>query len=246
MVAIPNRLADELFRESALRQAPEIRRYLPISLYMPGIITSPDMPDDTVHQIRGAYHRVRQRPRIGMYETVDGTVPVELDPSNSPYLGVTEFERYNGRARPKRIGINRKVRGRKAGRVAEHELMHAVSTPLLDYMDVGHHTRTLIMESYAEFGGIKADPRGKGEILTTTPYTPSVKFGMYVDKFYRSTDGASGYEAFIRDIQRNRSARRTLQHLGSNIKEAMARGEDPIRATEKDYQREMAAVRKAA
>ena len=246
MVAIPDRLTDELFTEGRRQTGHYAGKYFPVSLYMPGIVTSPDMPDDTMHQIRRAHQRVRERPRIGMYETVGGTVPVELDPHDSPYLGVTEFGRQYGKIRPTRIGINRRVSGRKAGRVAEHELMHALSAPLLEYMDVGHHTRTLIMESYAEFGGIKADPANKSEILDTTPYTPAIKFGMYVDKFYRSMDGSTGYAAFIMDIQRNRSVRRTLQHLGSNIKEAMARGEDPIRATEREYDREMAAVRKAA
>ncbi|MBI2579512.1 MAG: hypothetical protein HYW27_01285 [Candidatus Aenigmarchaeota archaeon] len=102
------------------------------------------------------------------------------------------------------------------------------------------------MESYAEFGGMKAAPHERHEIILKTPYTPAIKFGMYVDKFYRSEDGSRGYAAFIRDIQKNMSARQTLLHLGDNIREAMSRGEDPIRATEEHYEREAAAARKAA
>ena len=244
---ISNRFVGELFSES--RRPPELRieKYLPTSLYMPGIVTEPGMPDDTVHQIRQAYREVRNEPPVGIYKKRDsGVVPVHLDHESVPYNGVTEFGRYGREIRAERVGINRKVRGSKAKRVAKHELRHVKSTPLLDYMDVSDYTRTLLMESYAEFGGIKASPGEKSEIMLTTPYTPAVKFGMYVDRFYRSEDGSRGYASFIRDIQKNKSVRQTLLHLGGNIKEAMSRGEDPIRATERDYEREMSAIRKAA
>ncbi|MBI2173453.1 MAG: hypothetical protein HYT73_04605 [Candidatus Aenigmarchaeota archaeon] len=221
MAAIQDRLADELFLERRPDMpTPEFRKYLSHASYMPGIAPDSSVPGDLVHQIRQAHEEVRMEPRVGITEERHyGRIPVQID-RNPPYLGVTEFKPTYENGRPRITATN--------------------------YMDVGHHTRTLIMESYAEFGGMQAAPHERDEILTTTPYTPAIKFGMYVDRFYRSEDGARGYAAFIRDIQRNRSARRTLQHLGSNIKEAMARGEDPIRATEKTYEREAAAVRKAA
>lgn len=251
MAAIQDRLADELFLERRPDMpTPEFRKYLSHASYMPGIAPDSSVPGDLVHQIRQAHEEVKREPRVGIVEERNyGRIPVQID-RNPPYLGVTEFKPTYENGRPRitagRVGINSNVRGKRAKRVAKHELRHVLSEALTNYMDVGHHTRTLIMESYAEFGGMQAAPHERDEILTTTPYTPAIKFGMYVDRFYRSEDGARGYAAFIRDIQRNRSARRTLQHLGSNIKEAMARGEDPIRATEKTYEREAAAVRKAA
>ena len=244
---ISKRLMGELFSKSAPPQGPRIGKYLSTSLYMPGIVTESGMPDDTMHQIRQAYHEVRDEPPVGIYRRTDsGAVHVHIDPEGAPYNGVTEFGRNGSSVTVKRVGINSRVRGRKAKRVAKHEFRHVKSASLLDFMDVSDYTRTLLMESYAEFGGIKASPGEKKEIMLTTPYVPAVKFGMYVDRFYRSEDGSRGYAAFIRDIQKNRSARSTLMHLGRNIKEAIEMGEDPIRATERDYEREMTAIRKAA
>ncbi|MDI6722819.1 MAG: hypothetical protein QMD97_04635 [Candidatus Aenigmarchaeota archaeon] len=247
-------LAGELFSEGIPRPTSRLtRKYFPIGmytgLYMPAIAIDSGIPDDTVHQIRKAYKEVKEEPDIGIIEKrYDGSIPVQLD-NNPPYLGVTEFGAYHGRNGPdigaRRIGINRKVKGKQAKRVTKHELRHAKSESLLKYMDVTDHMRTLIMESYAEFGGMKAARHEKPEIIFTTPYTPAIKFGITADKFYKSDiDGAEGYAAFIRDIQKNKSARYTLLQLGRNIKEAMNNGIDPVKATERQYKKEVAEAKK--
>lgn len=246
MAAAPDRLTRELFLERPLYRQGGVnfRKYLPVSTYMPGIATDSSVPDDVVHQIRQAHEEVKREPRVGIFEERNyGKVPVHID-HKPPYLGVTEFDRrYEGgskRIMANRVGINSGVRGRKAKRVAKHEFRHVRSEALLEYMDVGSRTGTLIMESYAEFGGMKAAPHERHEIITTTPYTPAIKFGMYADKFYKSDiDGSRGYAAFIRDIQKKKSAKQALDRLGDNIKTAIESGVRVRDVVEGHYQREI-------
>lgn len=189
-----------------------------MQLEMPAIDTSA-VDSNTADYVRKAYDAVIKEDPVGIMSERDvGTVPVHLDPVNSPYAGVTEFHPYHDGPRAKRVGINRKI-GRNARRVAEHELRHVRSEALLKYMDVPDHQARLIMESYAEFAGIKNGK--KGEILRTTPYTGEIKFAYAVDSFYRSEfDGATGYKAFIKDVQRYGSARKALVQFGRSIKDS--------------------------
>lgn len=219
------------------------------SLAMPRIRTD-GVPDaETARHIREAYREVDAGPRVGIIEERNtGTVPIQLD-RNPPYQGVTEFKPvytpHGPDVRTTRMGISDRLRryvrvGRRvinnAKRVGRHESMHVLSEKLLKYMDVTEHVGKIIMESYAEFGGMKARPHERDDILLTTPYPPAVKFGMYANRFYESEiDGAQGYAAFIRDIQKYGSARSTLMNLGRNIRAARGRGIDVVGAVEKEY-----------
>ncbi|MBI2579511.1 MAG: hypothetical protein HYW27_01280 [Candidatus Aenigmarchaeota archaeon] len=126
MVAIPDRLAGELFSDGPLhsRSSPDFRKYLSHSSYMPGIAPDSSVPSDVVHQIRQAHEEVRMEPRVGIVEERNyGRIPVQID-RNPPYLGVTEFgPGYDGgrrRITASRIGINSNV-GKRAKRVAKHD-----------------------------------------------------------------------------------------------------------------------------
>jgi hypothetical protein len=241
----------ELFEEALARsREPYIGFTVPTGLseelYMPGISTDSSIPDDTLHQIQRAHKEVSKEPDVGIIEKrYTGSVPVGIDPPGVRYKGITEFNRYHSSRGQKvfadRVGIRKGIRGREARRVSKHEFRHVKSEALLNYMgDVTPHVRTLIMESYAEFGGMQAASDEKPEIIMTTPYTPAIKFGMFVEEFYESDiDGSRGYAAFIRDIQKNRSASRTLDRLGRNIKSAINRGIDPRKETEERYRKEV-------
>ena len=74
------------------------------------------------------------------------------------------------------------------------------------------------------------------DILLTTPYTDAVKFGYFVDLFYKNEDGATGYAVFIKDIQRYGSARRALRNLGKSIKDSVDMGVKVADEVEKRYQ----------
>src|SRR3989338_1012142 len=189
-----------------------------MQLEMAAIDTSA-VDSNTASYVKQAYDAVRREDPVGVMNERDvGTVPVHLDPVSSPYAGVTEFNPYYDGPRAKRVGINRKV-GRGARRVAEHEFRHVRSEPLLKYMDVPEHQARLIMESYAEFAGITNGK--KREIMNTTTYVGEIKFAYAVDSFYKSDfDGATGYKAFIKDVQRYASARKALVQLGRSIRES--------------------------
>jgi len=223
---------------------------------MPAINTS-SLPNPEVERyVKEAYVKVDTGPRVGIIrERNSGMVPVHIDSGNPGYGGVTEFEYRPGEMgiEAVRVGINHKLPtyrklGQKwlnvIGRVAEHEFSHVKSEGLLKYMlDLPDNQRTLLMESYAEFSGIR---RGKKEdVLLTTPYTPAVKFAYFADRFYESkVDRQKGYEAFIRDIQLYGSARKALRNLGANIKAAVDQGIDVIGVTEGKYNSEVMDARR--
>lgn len=229
--------------------------------YMPAIATSA-LPSETARYVREAYREIDEGPRVGIVEERNtGKVPVHIDES-PPYAGVTEFDpkyAHDGLdVESRRVGISDSLPtyvkiGRKRlnykKRVARHEFRHVLSEKLLRYMtDLTPHQRTLIMEAYAEFAGIKGKTEDKETVLLTTPYTPAVKFGYFVDMFYKSEkDGKQGFAAFIRDIQYHKSAKEALYTLGRNIREAVASGVDVARAVESKYKSELHdALRKVA
>ena len=191
-----------------------------MQLEMPAVDTSA-VDVNTAAYVKEAYAAVKGEDPVGILSERDmGTVPVYIDPANSPYAGVTEFKpHYNG-PRAHRVGINRGVPNRRVRRVAEHEFRHVRAEELLKYMDdVPDHQARLIMESYAEFAGIANGK--KKEIVHTTPYIGEIKFAYAVDSFYKSElDGSTGYRAFIKDVQRYGSAKKALTRLGRSIKES--------------------------
>ncbi len=221
--------------------------------YMPAISTRA-LPSETARYVDEAYKEINEGPRVGVEEErASGQVPVHID-SRPPYDGVTEYEPWyssNGLdVEAVRVGVsdslptyvkigNKPVNYKK--RIARHEFRHVLSEKLLKYMaGLTQHQRTLLMESYAEFAGIKGKTEDKETVLLTTPYTPAVKFGYFVDEFYESKiDGKRGFAAFFRDIQRYKSARAALRNLGENIREAMNRGVDVRAATEGKYKSEL-------
>lgn len=214
-----------------------------MQLEMPAIDASA-VDGHTAEYVKKAYEAVVNESPVGILpqnERSIGTVPVQIDPYNAPYAGVTEFKPdYTGRPRARRVGINTRARGKNAKRVAEHEFRHVRSEGLLNYMDVSEHQARLIMESYAEFAGIA---NGKErEIVHTTPYAGHVKFAYAVEGFYRSEfDGATGYKAFIRDIQKYQSARGALKQLGRSIKESGVSMKEVLRSAENRFARAKAA-----
>lgn len=218
-------------------------------------ITTRALPSETARYVEEAYREIDTGPRVGIVEERNtGRVPVHIDRAPR-YAGVTNFEpRYSPGegldVESTRVGIsdslptyvkigNKRLNYKK--RVARHEFRHVLSEKLLRYMDgLTDHQRTLIMESYAEFGGIKGKTEDKETVLLTTPYTPAVKFGYFVDRFYKSKrDGKEGFATFYRDIQRYKSARMALQNLGENIREAVGRGVDVAREAESLYRSEL-------
>ena len=214
-----------------------------MQLEMPEIDTKA-VDEGTAGYVRRAYKAVVREHPVGILpqnERSIGTVPVEIDRPDAPYAGVTEFKPdYNGRARARRVGINARARGRHAQRITEHELRHVRSEGLLNYMDVSEHQARLIMESYAEFAGIS---NGKErEIVHTTPYAGHVKFAYAVEGFYKSEfDDATGYKAFIRDIQLYESARGALKQLGRSIRESGVSMKEVLRTAENRFARAKAA-----
>ena len=221
---------------------------------MPAITTGA-LPSETARYVEEAYKEIDSGPRVGVVEErTTGRIPIHID-KKPPYAGITHFEpRYSTRegldVESTRVGISDslptyvdigKKRINYKKRVARHEFRHVLSEKLLKYMtDLTDHQRTLIMESYAEFAGIKGKTEDKETVLLTTPYTPAVKFGYFVDKFYKSKrDGKEGFAAFYRDIQRYKSARTALANLGENIREAVGRGVDVAREAESLYRSEL-------
>ncbi len=242
----------QLYPEMASRGAP---------FFMPSISTQ-HLPTETASHVRAAYNEVQGEPKVGIIEErYTGQVPITID-RKPPYAGVTEIRQvitqHGLDVEATRMGISdslptyqtlpngRVINAKK--RVAKHEARHIKSEKLTKYLDVDSHMGTLIMESYAEFGGMKANPGEKSEILLTTPYEPAIKFGLYADRFYRSAiDGAQGYAAFIKDIQRYKSAQLALANLGRNIRDAVNRGFNPKEEMRSAYNREVRdAFRKAA
>ena len=226
---------------------------------MPAINTSGLNDGQTERYVREAYKEVDTGARVGIIEERNtGVVPVYVDKAPA-YKGVTEFRpvyKKDGMGvESRRVGISGSMPtyarvGKKTindvKRTARHEFRHVLSETLLNYMDVSPNVRTLIMESYAEFAGIKGGTEEKEDVLLTTPYHGAVKFGYFADRFYQSKlDGKVGYAGFIRDIQRYQSAREALRNLGSNIKEAVGRGVDVAKLAEADYRSDvMDAARK--
>ena len=225
-----------------------------MQLEMP-TITTKALPSETARFVDEAYREIDSGPRVGVIEERNsGRLPIHID-RNPPYAGVTHFEpRYSTSegldVESTRVGISDslptyvdigKKRINYKKRVARHEFRHVLSEKLLKYMsDLTDHQRTLIMESYAEFAGIKGKTEDKETVLLTTPYTPAVKFGYFVDIFYESKrDGQRGYAAFIRDIQLRGSAKKVLRDLGGNIRESVGRGIDVAREAESVYRSEL-------
>lgn len=183
---------------------------------MPAIDTS-GLPSETASAVKSAHDEVKSEKPL-LEERYVGSVPVHIDKGNVPYAGVTEFGPYDGKA--KRVGINGRVDKNYAKRVAAHELRHVKSEPLLKYSKgVDQKVVTLIMESYAEYAGIKdAKEKGKpykeNEIRKTSPYPQAIAFAEYVEKVYVSNHtNEKGYLAFINDIVRNKSMAKTLNSL---------------------------------
>ncbi len=198
-------------------------------LFMPAVRTS-GLPHNVRSHVEQGVEEVRREDPVGIEnERYTGSVPVHID-RNPPYKGVTEFRPgYHG-PEAKRMGISDRVHPREAKRVAKHEARHVRSEKLLKYADVPQGITTLVMESYAEFGGMKAAEKAGNyaearQIEETTPYKNAVRFGKVVDRNYVSDrDGKRGYEAFIRDIIRNRSMARTFGRLRENIKASIGVG----------------------
>jgi len=225
---------------------------------MPTIATT-DLPSETARYVDEAYKEINTGARVGIVEErTTGKVPIHID-RKPCYAGVTHFEPIYTKdgldvesvrvgisdSLPTYIDIGRKRLNYKK-RVARHEFRHVLSEKLLRYMhDVTDRQSTLIMESYAEFAGIKGGTEDKETVLLTTPYTPAVKLGYFIDEFYRSErDGKTGYAAFIRDIQRYKSAKMAIMNLGRNIKEAVDRGVDVGGRTEAIYKSEVMDARR--
>ena len=191
--------------------------------FMPAVSTE-ELPQDIREPVRRGIEEVRKEDPVGIIEErYDGKVPVGVD-RNPPYAGVTEFSDNYRNPEARRIGISNRLGPKTARRVAKHEARHVRSERLLRYKDVPERLAILIMESYAEYGGFKAAEKagkiGEGyEILRNTPYPGAVKFGSMVDKYYISNyDKKRGYEAFIRDIQKNGSMAKTLTRLEDSIR----------------------------
>ncbi|MFH0836682.1 MAG: hypothetical protein V1870_00990 [Candidatus Aenigmatarchaeota archaeon] len=235
-------LHKELFNEGIAR--PSIRLLKPyfsdspnISLrYIPSLagdgyeiempaITTERIPTNIRPYVDQGIKEVRKEDRVGVYKERDtGVVPAHID-NNPPYAGVTQFnDDYRKGIEAKRMGFSNRLSPKAAKRVAKHEGRHVISEKLLNYADLPRKLVTLIMESYAEYGGmIAAEKLGKyhesAEILKTTPYKSAVEFGRIADRNYVSNhDGKRGYATFIRDIQKNRSMAKTLRHLGQNVR----------------------------
>jgi hypothetical protein len=199
--------------------------------HMPAMDLS-DVKPDIKPDVYEGVEEVRREDPVGIEEErYNGRIPITID-NDDGYKGVTEIKGdYRGRTRAERIGISNRVSKREAKRVAKHEGRHVRSEVLAGYgEDVSPWMRTLVMESYAEFGGmiaaIKAGkPEEAAEIQATTPYPQAVQFGKHVDKHYVSDiDGNRGYETFIRDIQRNKSMAKTLDNLSRNLRASMDSG----------------------
>ncbi len=221
---------------------------------MPAIRTTA-LPGETARYVEEAYREIDAGPRIGIIEERNtGKIPIHID-RKPPYAGVTHFEpRYSTSkgldVESTRVGISDslptyvdigKKRLNYKKRVARHEFRHVLSEKLLKYMsDLTDHQRTMIMESYAEFAGIKGRTEDKETVLLTTPYTSAVKFGYFVDTFYKSEkDGKAGFSAFIRDIQKYESAKAALDNLGRNIRGAVREGIDVAGVVESKYRSEL-------
>jgi hypothetical protein len=223
-----------------------------MKLEMPAISTK-SLPSETARYVDEAYREVKNEPRVGIIEErYHGDVPVHID-RKPPYAGVTEIRPV---LRPQgmepesvRMGISDSLptykelpNGRVINykkRVGKHESRHVKSEKLTKYLDVPRHLATLIMESYAELGGMIANPKEKDEILLTTPYKEAIKFGLYAEKFYESTiDKSRGYAAFIKDIQRYKSAHMAIRNLGKNIKAMVDNGVDVKHVIDSAYHRE--------
>ncbi len=224
-------LQNELFRTRDIRK-PHLRNrsyvaegnlIYPAS-FMPQVDTTM-LPRDIREPVRKGIEEVRKEDSVGIKEErYTGNLPVHID-HNAPYAGVTEFGKgYDGKPKAKRMGISNKLTEYNAKRVAKHEARHVRSEALLKYADLPQKLVTAIMESYAEFGQIKAAKKAGNhyeadEIINNTPYPHHIKLGIIIDKMYQSNyDGKGGYETFIRDIQKNQSMKLTLQRLGENIK----------------------------
>ena len=224
-------LQNELFRKTDIRR-PLTRDFsyfkndnvIYPNAFMPAMDVSP-LPQDIRKPVKKGIEEVRKEDPVGITEErYHGSLPVQID-HNPPYAGVTEFEKgYDGRPKAKRMGISNKLTEYNAKRIAKHEARHVRSEALLKYADLPQKLVTAIMESYAEFGQIKAAKKAGNhyeadEIITNTPYPHHIKLGIIIDKMYESNyDRKRGYEAFIRDIQKNQSMKLTLQRLGENIK----------------------------
>ncbi len=226
-------------------------------LEMPAISTRA-LPRNIARYVEEGYREANTGTRLGIEEERNtGVVPIHID-RKPDYAGVTEFERVikgnTHDVEAVRIGISDSIpthvmRGNKVipyvKRVTGHEVNHMLSEKLLRYMDVTPHQRTLIMESYAEFRDIRKGKRD--DVLLTTPYPGAIKFAYFVDRFYESErDGNTGYAAFIRDIQRYKSARTALENLGRNIRAAINRGVDVVGMTEREYRSELIAAHRNA
>lgn len=225
---------------------------------MPTIATTA-LPSETARYVDEAYREIDTGPRVGIVEErTTGKLPIHID-RKPPYAGVTHFEPVYTKSgmdvESVRVGISDSLptyvnigtkRLNYKKRVARHEFRHVLSEKLLRYMDdLTDHQRTLIMESYAEFAGIKGGTEDKETVLLTTPYTPAVKLGYFIDTFYKSErDGKAGYAAFIRDIQKYKSAKMAITNLGRNIKEAVDRGVDVGHTTEAIYNSEVMDARR--
>lgn len=221
--------------------------------YMPALATS-SLPRNIAESVQKAHRNVVNAPRVGIRKDPDGVLPVTMEKGNPPYLGVTRIRdtptKKGYRPRASSVSLNASMPQQVtlgntyvdlAEEVSEHEFFHVRSAELeASLKDVTRHTGTLVMESFAEYGRMKAFPHKKGRIMLMTPYTPAIKFGYMADKFYSSpTDGARGYEALIRDMQDYGSARKVLRFLGENIKAAVDRGVDIVGAVEKTYRNDL-------
>ncbi len=195
-------------------------RYTPsyAAYHMPAILTD-GLPKDIGAEVEEARREVANEDPVGVVEErYTGRVPVQIDDSES-YAGITNVDAYSGDPVATRVGISNRVRRKHAKRVTKHELRHVRAEKMLRYADVPQPFVTLIMEAYAEYGGIKAAKKAGNtteihEILRTTPYPEAIQFGVNVDRSYVSDrDGKRGFAAFVRDIYRNRSIAKTLGRL---------------------------------
>src|SRR3989338_5518838 len=124
-------------------------------LFMPAMNTS-GIPQNVRPYVDQGIEEVKREDPVGIEEErYTGSVPVHID-KNPPYKGVTEFRPGYEGPEAKRMGISDRVHPSRAKRVAKHEARHVRSEKLLKYADVPRGIVTLITESYAEYGGIKA------------------------------------------------------------------------------------------